>query len=198
MLVMAVVLATSCGGKGGGEKIVPLATGTTAAVTATTGAPAPTPAAAPTERSVAERFEGLLEQNNGARAQVTSSVQGVSTCTLDPNQAHDALGGVINTRRSLVDQVNNLDVRSLSEGADLKANLVQAWQASIAADVHFQAWMLGVAQSGCTRNGVNSGPEWDAAGVSSAQATRFKQNVSTVWAGVASRFGLRQWAEGEL
>ena len=125
-------------------------------------------------------------------------MQGVSSCQLNPRQAHDDLGPVIITRKARVDEVNQLDVRSLPEGPNLQSNLIQAWQASIAADVQFQGWMLRVADSGCSPNGVNSGPEWDAASASSAQATAFKQNFSTVWAGVATRFGLRQWAEGEL
>ena len=199
LLVTAVMLATSCGGKGGGEKIVPLASSPSVGSTAgPSQTPAPTAAPPPSERAVAERFEALFEQNAGARAQVTSSVQGVSACTLDPRQANATLGAVVNTRKALVDQVNALDVRSLPEGQDLQSNLIQAWQASIAADIHFQSWALGVAASGCTRNGVNNGPDWDAAEASSAQATGFKQNVSTVWTGVAARFGLRQWAEAEL
>ncbi|MBV9662458.1 MAG: hypothetical protein JOZ37_00725 [Actinobacteria bacterium] len=189
------MVATGCGGKGGGEKIIPLAS--TPTTVATTGAPGSTVPRL-SDRDVAQHFEGLLERNNGARAQVTSSVQTVSSCSGDPIQEHNALGGVINGRRQLVDELNNLDVSALPEGGNLKSNLVQAWQASIAADIHFQDWMTAVSERGCTRNGVNSGPEWDAANASSIQATQFKQNFSSVWSQVAPRYGLRTWAENEL
>ena len=199
LVAMAAVVAASagCGGGGGGEKIIPLAT-TPTTVAATTGGPAPTAPPSLSARDVANRFEQLLEQNAGARAQVSQAVQGVGNCTVDPRQAHDTLGAVVNTRKALVDQVNLIDVGALPEGDNLKSNLVQAWQASIAADVHFQAWALDVADAGCVRNGVNSGPDWDAANASSIQATQFKQNFSTVWAAVAPRYGLRTWAENEL
>ncbi|HZQ84043.1 MAG TPA: hypothetical protein VFA83_04355 [Acidimicrobiales bacterium] len=196
-MAAVVALGAGCGGGGGGEKIIPLAT-TPTSVAATTGGPAPTAPPTLSARDVANRFEQLLEQNAGARAQVSQAVQGVGNCTVDPRQAHDTLGAVVNTRKALVDQVNVIDVGALPEGSNLKSNLVQAWQASIAADVHFQAWALDVADAGCVRNGVNSGPDWDAANTSSIQATQFKQNFSTVWAAVAPRYGLRTWAENEL
>ena len=199
LVAMAAVVAASagCGGGGGGEKIIPLASSPTTVAT-TTGGPASTPAPALSDRDVANRFEQLLEQNSGARAQVTSSVQGVGACSLDPHQAYDTLGAVVNTRKALVDQVNVINVSALPEGAVLKSNLIQAWQASIAADVHFQAWALGVANAGCTPNGVNSGPEWDAANAASQQATASKQAFSDAWGPVAARFGLRTWAEAEI
>ena len=185
----------ACGGKGGGEKIIPLAdTPTTVATTAAPGSTVPRLS----DRDVANRFEALLERNNGARKQVTTAVQTVSSCSDDPIFQHNALGGVIAGRRQLVDELNNLDASPLAEGGNLKTNLIQAWQTSIAADIHFQDWMTAVSQRGCTRNGVNSGPEWDAANASSIQATQFKQNFATVWAQVAPRFGLRTWAENEL
>jgi len=197
LLAGAVLLiATGCGGKGGGEKFVPVqAQGSTTVVSP--AAPPPTLHVL-TDEEAARHLEQLLEQNAGARAQVSQAVQGVGACTLDPHQAYDTLGAVVNTRKALVDQVNATDAHALAEGDVLKSNLIQAWQASIAADVHFQAWALGVANGGCTRNGVNSGPEWDAAGAASAQATASKQAFSDLWAPVAARFGLRAWAENEL
>jgi hypothetical protein len=150
------------------------------------------------EQDAVLRLEQLLEQNAGARAQVSSSVQGVSNCSLDPHQAYDTLGAVVNTRKALVDQVNMVDVRAVAGGADLQRNLIQAWQASIEADVHFQAWALGVANGGCVRNGVNTGPEWGAANAASARATASKQAFSDGWAQVGPVFGVRTWAENEL
>lgn len=199
LVAMAAVVAASagCGGGGGGEKIIPLA-GSPTTVATTTGGPVSTAPIGLSAADVANRFEQLLEQNNGARAQVTSSVQGVSSCSSDPTYEHNQLGGVITGRRNLLTELDKLDVRALSEGDNLKSNLSQAWQQSIEADVHFQAWMLDVAASGCRRGGVNSGPDWDAANASSIQATQFKQNFATVWAAVAPRFGLRTWAEGEI
>lgn len=190
------MIATGCGGKGGGEKFAPVA-GQTSTTVATTSAPGST-VARRSDRDVANQFESLLERNNGARAQVVQSVGAVSSCSSDPLAEHDALGLVINGRRALVDELNKLDVSALPEGSDLKSNLIQAWQASIAADIHFQDWMTAVSQAGCRRNGNNAGPDWDAANASSIQATQFKQNFSTVWTQVAPRFGLRTWAENEL
>jgi len=191
------VAAAGCGGKGGGEKFAPVqAQGSTTVAGVVTAPPATQHVM--TDEEAARRLEQLLEQNAGARAQVSQAVQGVGACTLDPHQAYDTLGAVVSTRKALVDQVNAIDAHALAEGDVLKSNLIQAWQASIAADVHFQAWALGVANGGCTRNGVNNGPEWDAAGTSSAQATASKQAFSDLWAPVAARFGLRTWAENEL
>jgi len=197
LLAGAVLLiATGCGGKGAGEKFVPVQGQASTTVVSPT-APPPTQHVL-TDQEAAQRLEQLLEQNAGARAQVSQAVQGVGACSVDPHQAYDTLGAVVNTRKALVDQVNATDAHALPEGDVLKSNLIQAWQASIAADVHFQAWALGVANGGCTRNGVNSGPEWDAAGAASAQATASKQAFSDLWAPVAARFGLRTWAENEL
>jgi hypothetical protein len=197
--VAAVVVASAaCGGKGG-EKFVPVHAEASTSVNAqivTTAPPATLHVL--TDEEAARHLEQLLEQNAGARAQVSQAVQGVGSCSVDPHQAYDTLGAVVNTRKALVDQVNATDAHALAEGDVLKGNLIQAWQASIAADVHFQAWALGVANGGCTRNGVNNGPEWDAAGAASAQATASKQAFSDLWAPVAARFGLRAWAENEL
>ena len=193
------VIATGCGGKGGGEKFAPVqAAGSTTVVSGGSPTAPPPTQHATTDHDAANRFEQLLEQNAGARAQVSQAVQGVGACTLDPHQAYDTLGAVVNTRKALVDQVNAIDAHALPEGDTLKGNLIQAWQASIAADIHFQAWALGVADSGCSRGGVNSGPEWDAASAASSQATASKQAFSDQWSPVAARFGLRTWAENEL
>jgi hypothetical protein len=198
--VAAVIAASAgCGGKGGGEKFAPVQAQASTTVASGGGPTAPSATQhALTDEEAARRLEQLLEQNAGARAQVSQAVQGVGSCSVDPHQAYDTLGGVVSTRKALVDQVNVVDAHGLPEGDVLKSNLIQAWQASIAADVHFQAWALGVANGGCTRNGVNNGPEWDAAEAASAQASASKQAFSDLWAPVAARFGLRTWAENEL
>src|SRR5581483_3142888 len=136
LVAMAAVVAASagCGGGGGGEKIIPLA-GSPTTVATTTGGPVSTAPIGLSAADVANRFEQLLEQNNGARAQVTSSVQGVSSCSSDPTYEHNQLGGVITGRRNLLTELDKLDVRALSEGDNLKSNLSQAWQQSIEADV---------------------------------------------------------------
>lgn len=199
-LVVGAVLiaATGCGGKGGGEKFVPVHAEASTRVTVNFATSTPPTQHVTTDQEAATRFEQLLEQNVGARAQVSQAVQGVGACTLDPHTAYATLGAIVNTRKALIDQVNVIDAHALAGGDALKGNLIQAWQASVTADIHFQAWALGVASSGCTPNGVNSGPEWDAASAASSQASASKQAFSDLWAPVATRFGVRTWAENEL
>jgi hypothetical protein len=197
---LTALAACSGGGSKGGETFVtaapsPAATSVPGSATSTGPVPGnPQPA----DRVAAERMESLLEQSNSSRGQVASAVQGLAACTLDPHQASATFAAAAQARQSVLTSLAALDVTGLAEGPQLKGLLQQALQHSVEADQGFKAWADELASRGCSRSGATQSSTFAAANASSDQATAAKSAFVAAWNPVATRFGLRQWAAGDI
>jgi hypothetical protein len=191
--------AAACGGGGSKGETFATSPSTTSAATssvATTDAGGGNPQ--PADRVAAERMAGLLEQSSSSRGQVAASVQGAAACSLDARQAAATFGAAAQARQTVLTSAAALDVTGLAEGPQLKGLLEQGLQPSVEADQHFQAWAQQLAASGCTPGRTTQSSEFTAANDASGRATAGKTAFVGAWNPVAARYGLRQWAAGDI
>jgi hypothetical protein len=197
LVVLAVAVATAACGSGGSKGETFATSPTTTSASATT--PAPTSATSvAADQAAAGRMSALLEQSNSSRGQVAAAAQGLAACSLDAQQAAATFGAAAQARQTVLTSAAALDVTGLAEGPQLKGSLEQALQPSVEADRHFQAWAQQLAASGCTPGHTTQSAEFAAANDASGRATAGKNAFVGAWNPVAARYGLRQWAAGDI
>jgi hypothetical protein len=195
--LLALCLLGACGGGSSkGETFATSPTSSQGSVPATSATI--TTAAASPDRAAADRMAALLEQSSASRGQVAAAVQGTAACSLDPGQAAATFGAAAQARQSVLASVTAVDLTGLAEGPQLKALLQQALQHSAEADRHFQTWAQGLSADGCDRARVTKSTEFAAADAASGRATAAKNAFVAAWNPVAARYGLRQWAAGDI
>jgi hypothetical protein len=188
--------AAACGSSGSKGETFATSPSTTSA-SPVTGAPTSATTAA-ADRAAAERLSALLEQSSNSRGQVAAAVQGAAACSLDPRQASATFGAAAQARQSVLTSAAALDVTGLAEGPQLKGLLQQALQHSVEADQDFQAWADELASRGCNPSGATQSGSFVAANAASGRATAAKTAFVGAWNPVATRYGLRQWAAGDI
>ncbi|MCU1448798.1 MAG: hypothetical protein JWP02_968 [Acidimicrobiales bacterium] len=192
----SLLLAAACGS--GGSKGETFATTPTTTSAPAGTAPPTSSAPAAADRAAAERMSALLEQSNSSRGQVAAAVQGAAACSLDPRQASATFGAAATARQSVLTSAAAVDVTGLPEGPQLKGLLEQALQPSVEADQDFQTWAQQLTASGCTPGRTTQNSEFAAANDASGRATAGKTAFVGAWNPVAARYGLRQWAAGDI
>jgi hypothetical protein len=198
-VLCSVSLLAACGGGGStGETFAtaPTTTSASASSVATNNASGGNPQ--PVDRVAAERMQALLEQSSNSRGQVAAAVQGAAACSLDPRQASATFGAAAQARQSVLTSAAALDVTGLAEGPQLKGLLQQALQHSVEADADFRAWADELASRGCNPSGATQSGSFVAANAASGRATAAKTAFVGAWNPVAARYGLRQWAAGDI
>lgn len=146
--------------------------------------------------AAASQLDALLQQSHQARNQVVEATQGVSNCTMSPQDGINEVQAAIDLRLQVADGLLSVDVSALPSGPDMITNLASALQSSVEADNDYIAWMNTVAAQGCPV--PSSDPSFQAASNASQSATAAKQTFINEWDPIASRYGLTHYAEEDL
>ncbi|MFF2010250.1 hypothetical protein ACFVWY_14415 [Streptomyces sp. NPDC058195] len=147
----------------------------------------------------AEALDKLLADSNNSRAAVIGAVEKTKSCT-DLDQAVTDLKDAARQRRDLVTRLGELSVDQLPDHARLTDALTRAWQASASADDHYAAWAA-QAKHGkkvCKHGRARTTSETQQATVQSGVASKAKQQASTMWNSIATKYGLTRRAATEL
>lgn len=161
---------------------------TTATAPPTTGSTAsPTTAAPPppSAQQVASDISSMLAASAQDRHTVVVAAAELQSCS-NVAAALSAFHSLESHRRSLLLQLSTLDASTLSNGTLIKADLLAAWQASLAADKAYATWAsddLGFCSPNLDPNAANV----DAA---DQAATEAKTAFTAVWNPVATSYGL--------
>lgn len=178
------------------------AVGATATVlgTAATNAPRQTSARALAPQTV---FQGFLAVSASAHQLVAAAI-GASCRPAPPGTASrqvliGQVGRAAALRRSVLDGIaaDRKGLLAMHDGRSLVGDLEDATEASLSADQGYEAWLEDLQATGCYGAPTND-IHYRAASEASLAATGAKQRLVAVWAGVASQYGLRSWAAGQL
>ena len=105
----------------------------------------------------------------------------------------------VELRRSVLDGLASDRQRllAINGGPSLVRDLDDATSASLSADQAYEAWLRDLQATGCYGAPTND-IHYRAASAGSLAASVAKERVVGIWAGVASRYGLRSWTAGQL
>jgi hypothetical protein len=149
--------------------------------------------------------DGILTQSASGRQQVSSVVTGVTNgCSVSPQTASATIRQVIVNRQSVLGQANALSAPDAATAA-VKADLVQALNASIEANRGYQRWLDNLYATyynaepvGCPDGQAPTDENYDAATAASGRATAAKQSFVNAYNPLAGPAGLRTWQESEF
>jgi DNA-binding SARP family transcriptional activator len=145
-------------------------------------------------RGFVDKLENFLVQSEDGRRTVAAAVGGAVRCTLTPKAALARLEQVQANRQSLLQQAAALAVPSTETALRASDLLQQSIHASFSADGLYAAWLAGRKRCGPP----STSPEFKAAQVADARATRTKQRFVAVFNPLARRFDQRTWAAGDF
>lgn len=162
-----------------------------------TGASPAAQAADPAEPQ-AKALDKLLADSNNSRDAVIRSVQNIKACE-NLDRATADLKGAAQQRRSLVTRLGSLSVDKLPRNAELTASLTKAWQASASADDHYAAWAQQVkGKKGCKDGKARVTGRTAQGNAASGEATKAKNEASTLWNSIARTYGLTERRSSQL
>ena len=148
-------------------------------------------------------FEGFLAESAQSHqlvsAAVSNACQPASPATATRQELIAQVNRAVELRRSVLEGIASDRQRllAMSGGPSLVRDLGEATGASLSADQGYEAWLEDLQATGCYGAPTND-IHYRAAGEALLAATIAKQRVVAVWAGVASRYGLRTWTAGQL
>ncbi|ALC22535.1 hypothetical protein ACH46N_24525 [Streptomyces pristinaespiralis] len=158
----------------------------------------PTTQAADPAEPQAKELDKLLADSNNSRDAVIRSVENIKVCK-NLDQATADLKGAAQQRRSLVTRLGTLSVDKLPRNAELTASLTKAWQASASADDHYAAWAQQVkGKKGCKDGKARVTSRTAQGNAASGEATKAKNEASTLWNSIARTYGLTERRSSQL
>ncbi|THA72979.1 hypothetical protein E6P78_00885 [Streptomyces sp. A0958] len=138
----------------------------------------------------AEELDKLLADSNNSRAAVIGAVEKTKSCT-DLDKAVSDLKGAAKQRRDLVTRLEGLSLDKLPDHAALTTALTKAWQASASADDHYAAWARQAKSKKVCKGGhARTTSHTQQATVKSGEASKAKQQASTLWNAIAAKYDL--------
>lgn len=162
----------------------------------TTGPPTSAPPTSPPASlpesdaaDIARKVSNLLGTSSTMRQRVGVALSEVNDCS-NPSEGAASLRDVADGRRSLVDQVNNLDDAVLPGGDSAVALLVSAWKNSAKSDDEYAAWADDSVNTCFERGRVATSNRHERAGARySRAATADKKALVKQWNRLARRYG---------
>jgi hypothetical protein len=146
----------------------------------------------------AEKINFLLSQSSNDRNAIVSATNDISNCG-NLSQDETTLNNAAQSRQLLLNELPKLQISQLPGSSQLIAALTTAWQASKASDTSYAGWAGDLIQSGCTPGqGGQNDSNWQAAQASDAQATSAKTQSASLWAPIATAYGLPQYTYSQL
>ena len=148
-------------------------------------------------------FEGLLAESAQAHQLVSAAVSDACQPAPPSTPPRQGLivqvGRAVELRRSVLAGIASDRQRLLkmNGGPSLVGDLDYASGASLSADQGYEAWLEDLQATGCYGAPTND-IHYRAATEASLAASVAKERVVDIWAGVASRYGLRSWTAGQL
>ncbi|HEY6318051.1 MAG TPA: hypothetical protein VI462_09225 [Acidimicrobiia bacterium] len=198
LLGVAVGLAFATGGSfGTGARATP----TTRPVRAPASAPRVATAAPPalgttSPGSFVATLESILQQAASGHAELVTALTSVhAECPAGAFVASQELAGVMSNRATVLRELAALPVAADGESA-VRDALVQALQASAAADAHYEAWAASLASAGCQADAA--APDYVAAQQADATATAYKTEFVNGFNPIAAGAGLSTWGPADF
>jgi hypothetical protein len=148
-------------------------------------------------------FEGLLAESADAQQLVSIAVSDACQPAPPSTPTRQGLivqvGRAVELRRSVLAGIaaDRQQLLKMTGGPSLIGDLDDAGGASLSADQGYEAWLEDLQATGCYGAPTND-IHYRAATEASLAASVAKQSVVRMWAGVASRYGLRSWTAGQL
>lgn len=146
----------------------------------------------------AHTIAGYLAMSAVARGQIVTTTQQLMACQIAPAPALATTNAAISQRQTIVTDLGALNVNGLPNGLTVQADLLQALDASVTADMSFAQWMINV-ENGSTNCGrYAQDASWQAATADSNAANATKVAFLQVWNPLATTYALPNYAEGQL
>jgi hypothetical protein len=148
-------------------------------------------------------FEGLLAKSAQAHqlasAAVSDSCRPAAPATSTREGLIIQVSRAVGLRRSVLTGIASYGQRLLkmNGGMSLVGDLDDATGASLLADQGYEAWLEDLQATGCYGAPTND-IHYRAASEASLAASVAEDRVVGIWAGVASRYGLRSWTATQL
>ncbi len=148
-------------------------------------------------------FEGFLAESAEAHQLVSAAVSAACQPAPPSTPTRQGLivqvGRAVELRRSVLVDVasDRQQLLKMTGGPSLVGDLDDASGASLLADQGYEAWLEDLQATGCYGAPTND-IHYRAAIQASLAASVAKERVVGIWAGVASRYGLRSWTAGQL
>jgi len=148
-------------------------------------------------------FEGLLAESAQAHQLVSAAVSDACQPAPPSTPTRQGLivqvGRAVELRRSVLAGIasDRQQLLKMNGGPSLVGDLDDASGASLSADQGYEAWLEDLQATGCYGAPTND-IHYRAATEASLAASVAKERVVGIWAGVASRYGLRSWTAGQL
>lgn len=160
--------------------------GTTTSTSTTTVPASPTTiTAVPTGPQIATQISDMLAASAADRQAVVQAAAELTSCS-NPGGALADFQTLETHRRSLLHRLEEIDASRLGDGALIKADLLAAWQASLAADHAYATW-ANDERGSCV---PNQDPNAGNVNAANQAATQAKAAFAAVWNPVATRLGL--------
>ncbi|HUC14254.1 MAG TPA: hypothetical protein VMS00_07355 [Acidimicrobiales bacterium] len=148
-------------------------------------------------------FEGLLAKSAQAHQLASAAVNDACRPTAPATPTRQGLitqvSRAAGLRRSVLAGIvsDRQQLLKMNGGLPLVGDLDDATGASLLADQGYEAWLEDLQATGCYGAPTND-IHYRAASEASLAASVAKDRVVGIWAGVASRYGLRSWTAGQL
>ena len=151
--------------------------------------------ASPTARREAGTVSGLLSSSGATRGMLGPAVDAIeyNCASLTPGKLATevaTINTVADQRQSEYARAFNLRVSAISNGSQLKKDLLTALQASLNADNDYLRWARQEQNNGCFPAGNSSA--FNRAGGYDSQAVTAKSTFANEWNPVARQYGLPQ------
>jgi hypothetical protein len=176
VIILIVIVGVSLAGGSGPQSSSPSNT--------SSSSPQSTSPASASEQAAA--VNNVLSASGATRSSLGSPVGQVRKCTNLPG-AVSQLQAVVSQRNAEVRQASALSTAALSNGAEVKSDLVTALRTSLTADSDYLTWAQ-QESSGCKPGGTTNA--YNAAVSTDSQAAAAKQTFAGVWNPIAATYGL--------
>jgi hypothetical protein len=146
----------------------------------------------------AQAVDALLDSSASGRHLVGPVVIALADCnsSIAPTAAVSSLQQAVSNRTGLLQQLGQLQVDALPDGASLRSLLQAAWNHSLQADQHYLNWAQSIANGSACNTQNSEKLAGDAASVSATQA---KASFVSAWnASVAGPQNLTPRQESNL
>lgn len=152
------------------------------------------PAAQPVARRQAEQLEELLSSSSSSRASLSDAIASATRCEQDGVRG---IKEITASRRDQLAAAKALSVSALPAGTELKDSLVDALDASHAADAAFLSWARRHVGGNCA-GPVASDGDYQLGLVKSETAQKAKTRFSRAWRPIAETYDLTAWKPDQI
>jgi len=154
------------------------------------------PAPADTDRDQVRYLVEILDKSAGARAKLGPAVTATAACENVAGQV-DTIRSIADNRQELLDALQLTPVDKVPGGSGLVAQLTEALEASLGADLAYLAWAEAKRDSGCAAGAGQS--YYDTAGGFDTRASDAKRRFVDNWnSTIAAQYGVPALEESQI